>query len=113
MERILAQLGVPEKQQPDAGAAAYGTGSMCAAYHDYDAMTNIAKDLRVRPGRCLFSIARPQIVAEQISQDGTAKWLMRFPARDATEQPVDVETVYIPRKLTGAPCACRARSAAR
>eukprot|EP00752_Nemacystus_decipiens_P019582 g17638.t1 len=66
-------------------------------------MGNISKDLRNALAEN-HSVKRPTIVAEQISQDGTAKWLMRFPARDATEQPVDVETVYIPESDRGTLC---------
>src|SRR5690242_18833779 len=45
---------------------------------DFDAMTNVAKDLRARLAD-QFTIGRPEIVTEQISEDGTRKWLFRFP----------------------------------
>ena len=98
----LADLGVPEKQQR-MRARQLWNWLYVRGVHDFDAMSNIAKDLRSALAGT-YSIARPAIVAEQISEDGTAKWLMRFPARDATEQPVDVETVYIPENDRGTLC---------
>jgi len=69
---------------------------------DFGAMTNIAKDLRAQLEEN-FSIARPEIVSEQISVDGTRKWLFRFPPRGAG-RPVEVETVYIPEEGRGTLC---------
>ena len=69
---------------------------------DFDQMTNVSKDLRALLGE-KFSIARPEIVEEQISNDGTRKWLLRFPPRGAG-RPVEVETVYIPEEGRGTLC---------
>ncbi|MEP1114490.1 MAG: 23S rRNA (adenine(2503)-C(2))-methyltransferase RlmN, partial [Nitratireductor sp.] len=40
---------------------------------DFDEMSNISRDLREALGRH-FTVARPEIVEEQISADGTRKW---------------------------------------
>ena len=69
---------------------------------DFDAMTNVAKDMRALL-KTHFTIARPEFVEEQISSDGTRKWLLRFPARGAG-RPVEVETVYIPEEGRGTLC---------
>ncbi|MCL4159820.1 UNVERIFIED_CONTAM: hypothetical protein GTU68_013668 [Idotea baltica] len=69
---------------------------------DFAHMTNIAKDLRQKLAEA-FTIARPEIVTEQISVDGTRKWLFRFPPRGAG-RPVEVETVYIPEEGRGTLC---------
>lgn len=69
---------------------------------DFDDMTNVSKDLRALL-KDKFSIARPEIVEEQVSNDGTRKWLLRFPARGAG-RPVEVETVYIPEEGRGTLC---------
>ena len=69
---------------------------------DFDAMRNVSKDLR-ETLRSRFTIARPEIVDEQISTDGTRKWLLRFPPRGAG-RPVEVETVYIPEEGRGTLC---------
>ncbi|MCV6601454.1 MAG: 23S rRNA (adenine(2503)-C(2))-methyltransferase RlmN [Cohaesibacter sp.] len=68
----------------------------------FDDMTNVSKDLRAKLDR-QHTIAHPELVAEQISVDGTRKWLIRFPARGAGK-PVEVETVYIPDQSRGTLC---------
>jgi 23S rRNA (adenine2503-C2)-methyltransferase len=69
---------------------------------DFDDMLNVSKDLRELL-RTHFTIARPEIVEEQISNDGTRKWLLRFPPRGAG-RPVEIETVYIPEEGRGTLC---------
>jgi 23S rRNA (adenine2503-C2)-methyltransferase len=69
---------------------------------DFDAMANISKDVRALLKQH-FEITRPEIVEEQISRDGTRKWLFRFPPRGAG-RPVDIETVYIPEEGRGTLC---------
>ena len=69
---------------------------------DFNDMTNVAKDLRALLKEH-FTIQRPEIAEEQISNDGTRKWLLRFPARGAG-RPVEVETVYIPEEGRGTLC---------
>src|SRR5215470_11412935 len=39
----------------------------------FDEMTNVSKDLRAMLARH-FTLARPELVAEQVSADGTRKW---------------------------------------
>ncbi|MGN6551029.1 MAG: 23S rRNA (adenine(2503)-C(2))-methyltransferase RlmN [Pararhizobium sp.] len=69
---------------------------------DFDAMRNVSKDLRAVLA-AHFTITRPEIVEEQVSTDGTRKWLLRFPPRGAG-RPVEVETVYIPEEGRGTLC---------
>lgn len=69
---------------------------------DFAHMFNISKELRATLDEH-FTIARPEIVEEQISTDGTRKWLLRFPPRGAG-RPVEVETVYIPEEGRGTLC---------
>jgi 23S rRNA (adenine2503-C2)-methyltransferase len=69
---------------------------------DFSVMTNISKDLRARLADT-FVIDRPEIVSEQISNDGTRKWLFRYPSRGAG-RPVEIETVYIPEEGRGTLC---------
>ncbi len=74
---------------------------------DFAAMTNVAKPLREALAE-RFTLARPEIVAEQVSEDGTRKWLLRFPPRGAHSatggRPVEIETVYIPEEGRGTLC---------
>jgi 23S rRNA (adenine2503-C2)-methyltransferase len=65
-------------------------------------MANIAGSLR-QALDAAYTIARPEIVEEQISVDGTRKWLFRFPTRGAG-RPVEIETVYIPEEGRGTLC---------
>ncbi|HEV2954883.1 MAG TPA: 23S rRNA (adenine(2503)-C(2))-methyltransferase RlmN, partial [Xanthobacteraceae bacterium] len=68
----------------------------------FDAMTSMAKDLRaVLAAR--YSLARPEMTAEQISVDGTRKWLLRLPGEHAS-RPHEVECVYIPEADRGTLC---------
>lgn len=69
---------------------------------DFDLMSNLGKDLRALLKE-KFTIAGPEVVEEQISVDGTCKWLMRFPSRGAGA-PVEIETVYIPEEGRGTLC---------
>ncbi|MDO9458754.1 MAG: 23S rRNA (adenine(2503)-C(2))-methyltransferase RlmN, partial [Alphaproteobacteria bacterium] len=64
---------------------------------DFDAMSNISRDLRTLFSE-RFTLARPEITSEQISTDGTRKWLMRF--ADGKE----AETVFIPEDERGTLC---------
>ncbi len=69
----------------------------------FEDMTNIAKELRAQLD-AHFTVARPEVVAEQISNDGTRKWLLRLPSGDASERPHEVECVYIPETDRGTLC---------
>ncbi len=69
---------------------------------DFVDMLNVSKDMRATLEGA-FTLARPEIVAEQVSEDGTRKWLMRFPPRGAG-RPVEIETVYIPEIGRGTLC---------
>ncbi len=69
---------------------------------DFGAMSNVSRDLRALLD-AHFTIAQPEIVEEQVSADGTRKWLLRFPPRGAGK-PVEIETVYIPEEGRGTLC---------
>jgi 23S rRNA (adenine2503-C2)-methyltransferase len=64
---------------------------------DFESMTNLAKDFRTRMSQTM-SLARPEIVSEQISEDGTRKWLLR------TQPGIEFETVFIPEEDRGTLC---------
>jgi 23S rRNA (adenine2503-C2)-methyltransferase len=69
---------------------------------DFDAMTTLSKELRAELDRH-FTLARPEIAAEQVSVDGTRKWLLRLPG-ETPDRPHDVECVYIPETDRGTLC---------
>jgi len=97
----LAAVGVPERQRRMRAGQLWHWIYLRGAT-DFDAMTNIAKDMRSALAAA-FTISRPEIVTEQISEDGTRKWLLRFPSRGAG-RPVEIETVYIPEEGRGTLC---------
>jgi 23S rRNA (adenine2503-C2)-methyltransferase len=69
---------------------------------DFEAMTTLSKELRAALAQ-RFTLARPQIAAEQISVDGTRKWLLSLPGERA-DAPHEVECVYIPETDRGTLC---------
>jgi 23S rRNA (adenine2503-C2)-methyltransferase len=101
LAEALGVAGVPEGQRRMRAAQIwqwiYGRGAT-----DFSVMTNVSKELRGRLAEH-FALARPEIVSEQISEDGTRKWLLRFPPRGAG-RPVEIETVYIPEEGRGTLC---------
>jgi 23S rRNA (adenine2503-C2)-methyltransferase len=97
----LKQAGVPERQVRMRVQQLWHW-LYVRGVSDFDDMTNVSKDLRAMLKEN-FSIARPEIVEEQVSNDGTRKWLLRFPPRGAGK-PVEVETVYIPEEGRGTLC---------
>ena len=71
---------------------------------DFDAMTSVSKELRAALD-AHYTLARPEVVAEQVSVDGTRKWLLRLAgrARQASGR-IEVECVYIPETDRGTLC---------
>jgi len=101
MGALLREKGVPERQIKMRVAQIWNW-LYVRGVSDFDAMTNVARDMRDMLARH-FTIARPEIVEEQVSNDGTRKWLLRFPPRGAG-RPVEIETVYIPDEGRGTLC---------
>src|SRR6478736_5330312 len=92
----LEQLGVPERQSRMRVGQLWNWLYVQGAA-DFARMTNIAKEFRAELDAS-FTLARPEIVTEQVSSDGTRKWLLRL--NDGKE----VETVYIPEEDRGTLC---------
>ncbi|MFO1074576.1 MAG: 23S rRNA (adenine(2503)-C(2))-methyltransferase RlmN [Geminicoccaceae bacterium] len=96
LARCLAELGEPERQAPLRARQLFHW-----IYHrgaaSFEAMSTLPAGLRARLAEG-FSVARPEIAAQQRSADGTWKWLLRF--ADGQE----VETVFIPEEDRGALC---------
>lgn len=64
---------------------------------DFDEMTNFSKSLRARLSEaCTLSV--PELVSEDVSNDGTQKWLLRLSCGNC------IETVYIPENNRGTLC---------
>ncbi|MCK1745830.1 23S rRNA (adenine(2503)-C(2))-methyltransferase RlmN [Bradyrhizobium sp. 139] len=70
---------------------------------NFDEMTSVSKNVRADLAQH-FTVDRPEVVAEQISNDGTRKWLLRLPSGDNAERAHEVECVYIPETDRGTLC---------
>ncbi|HEX9881562.1 MAG TPA: 23S rRNA (adenine(2503)-C(2))-methyltransferase RlmN, partial [Hyphomicrobium sp.] len=92
----LSELGVPERQTRMRVSQLWSWLYVRGAT-SFTAMTDIAKDLRGDLAQA-FTLERPEIVTEQVSVDGTRKWLLRL------EDGKEVETVYIPEEDRGTLC---------
>lgn len=64
---------------------------------DFHQFTNFSKTLREKMAD-RFSTAVPELISENISADGTIKWLLKMDSDNA------IETVYIPEKNRGTLC---------
>ncbi len=101
LAEALGAVGVPERQQR------MRVQQIChwlyvRGAQDFDEMTTLSKELRAELTQH-FTLARPEVAAEQVSVDGTRKWLLRLPGEIDT-RPHEVECVYIPEADRGTLC---------
>ncbi|CAH1678943.1 Dual-specificity RNA methyltransferase RlmN [Hyphomicrobiales bacterium] len=98
LKTALSSIGVPDRDLKMRTAQLWSWIYQRGAT-DFGAMTTISKDLRARLGDA-FTLARPEVVTEQVSRDGTRKWLMRMAPVAAHEKVKgvgpEIECVYIP-----------------
>ncbi len=64
---------------------------------EFSVMSDLAQDFRAELGR-VAQISVPQIVTQQVSSDGTRKWMLRM------DEVQGIETVYIPEPDRGTLC---------
>ena len=64
---------------------------------DFSVMSDLQQDFRTQLGE-VAKITVPQIVTEQVSNDGTRKWMLRM------DEVQGIETVYIPESNRGTLC---------
>ena len=100
--RALAELGVAERERNMRVAQLWHW-----IYHrgarEFSAMRNIARPLLDKLAD-RHDLARPEIVAEQVSADGTRKWLIRMPPAQPRDKGAEIECVYIPESDRGTLC---------
>lgn len=98
----LAEIGVPERElKMRAGQLwhwIYFRGAQ-----GFDEMSNVSKELRGRLAE-VFTLERPQVVSEQVSKDGTRKWLLRMSSTGPLDKGAEIECVYIPEVDRGTLC---------
>ena len=103
LARTLTEAGIAERESR-MRASQLWNWIYVNGITEFDRMTNIGKGVRQQLADN-FMLDRPEIVTEQVSSDGTRKWLFRF--RDPANPnmpPVEVETVYIPEADRGTLC---------
>ncbi len=98
---LLERVGVPEKHRKMRMRQLWHWIYQRGVF-DFAEMTDVSKELRAKLEEA-FIIGRPEVVTEQISSDGTRKWLLRL-APDEHGARHDVETVYIPEEDRGTLC---------
>ena len=97
----LGELGVPPTQRKMRAQQLWHWLYVRGAV-SFEVMTSVSKELRADLER-RFTLARPELVTEQVSVDGTRKWLLRLPG-ESNERPHEVECVYIPETGRGTLC---------
>jgi 23S rRNA (adenine2503-C2)-methyltransferase len=76
---------------------------------DFDRMLNVSKVLRQRLADH-YTLTRPEVITEQVSSDGTRKWLIRMPPALGDQivggktMGAEIECVYIPESDRGTLC---------
>jgi 23S rRNA (adenine2503-C2)-methyltransferase len=102
LSAALGEIGVPEKQRR-MRVGQLSSWIYVRGVRSFDDMTDVSKDLRTRLA-ANFTLDRPEIVSEQVSIDGTRKWLLRLPIRGHERRAPEIETVYIPESDRGTLC---------
>jgi 23S rRNA (adenine2503-C2)-methyltransferase len=101
LAEALGGVGVPERQHRMRVQQIWHW-LYVRGVQSFDEMTSLSKDLRATLAQH-FTVARPEIAAEQVSVDGTRKWLLRLPG-ELDDRPHEVECVYIPEADRGTLC---------
>jgi 23S rRNA (adenine2503-C2)-methyltransferase len=102
LSKALAEIGVPEKQLRMRVNQLW-SWIYVRGLTRFDDMSDVSKDLR-RTLADAYTLERPEIVAEQVSVDGTRKWLLRLSKRGHEARAPEIETVYIPESDRGTLC---------
>ncbi|MGE0382091.1 MAG: 23S rRNA (adenine(2503)-C(2))-methyltransferase RlmN [Hyphomicrobium sp.] len=102
LKTALTEIGVPEKQLKMRVNQLW-SWTYVRGLTSFEAMSDVSKELRQTLENA-YTLDRPEIVAEQVSIDGTRKWLMRLPKRGHEARAPEIETVYIPESDRGTLC---------
>jgi 23S rRNA (adenine2503-C2)-methyltransferase len=102
LRAALASIGVPERQLRMRVGQLWSWIYVRGAA-SFEAMTDVSKELRTT--LCArYTLERPEVVTEQVSVDGTRKWLLRLSRQSSEAKAPEVETVYIPEADRGTLC---------
>ncbi|KRE13777.1 23S rRNA (adenine(2503)-C2)-methyltransferase [Bosea sp. Root483D1] len=102
LDAALAEIGIPEKERRMRVGQLWNW-----IYHfgvrDFAEMTTIGKGLRAQLAEH-FTLDLPEVTAEQVSSDGTRKWLLRMAPTGPRDRGAEIECVYIPEVDRGTLC---------
>jgi 23S rRNA (adenine2503-C2)-methyltransferase len=98
----LRALGLPEREVKMRVAQLWHWIYVQGATR-FDAMLNIGKALRAALAE-RHTLERPAVAAEQVSADGTRKWLIRLAPTGPHDRGAEIECVYIPEADRGTLC---------
>jgi 23S rRNA (adenine2503-C2)-methyltransferase len=98
----LAAVGVPERELKMRVGQLWHWIYFRGA-ESFEVMSNVGKALR-RTLAEAYTLDRPKIVSEQVSKDGTRKWLLRMAATGPLDKGAEIECVYIPEVDRGTLC---------
>ena len=102
LRAALAAVGVPDKQLKmrvgQLWSWIYVRGTTA-----FEETSDVSKELRATLASA-YCLDRPEIAAEQVSVDGTRKWLLRLSIRGHEKRAPEIETVYIPEADRGTLC---------
>src|SRR5215472_19028754 len=97
--RAVAEIGVPERELKMRSSQLWHW-----IYHrgarEFSAMRNVARPVLEKLAE-RYTLARAEIAAEQVSADGTRKWLLRLAPAHRFDKGAEIECVYIPESDRG------------
>ncbi len=102
LSSALSAVGVPERQVRMRVEQLWHWIYVRGAT-SFESCANMAKELRATLSAA-YTLDRPQIVTQQVSVDGTRKWLVRLPPDGPGQRGHDIEMVYIPEAGRGTLC---------
>ena len=104
LKQALIGIGVPERETRMRVSQIWHWLYVRGA-RDFAEMTNVGKGLKAQLAQH-FTLDRPEVVTEQVSRDGTRKWLLRMAPTGAHDhnRGAEIECVYIPGDDRGTLC---------
>ena len=104
LKQALIGIGVPERETRMRVSQIWHWLYVRGA-REFSEMTNVGKGLKAQLADH-FTLERPEVVTEQVSRDGTRKWLLRMAPTGAHDhnRGAEIECVYIPGDDRGTLC---------
>ncbi|GJE74010.1 23S rRNA (adenine(2503)-C(2))-methyltransferase RlmN [Methylorubrum suomiense] len=104
LKQALLEIGVAERETRMRVSQVWHWIYVRGA-RDFAEMTNVGKGLKAQLADA-FTLDRPEVVSEQVSRDGTRKWLLRMAPTGAHDhnRGAEIECVYIPGDDRGTLC---------